>query len=193
MSESNDSKRDSFDIVSNGLVPGVSTERAGPEQDMSGLVETISLQPISAGSKSVYAGRGSSGSVFDDPFAVLTWSMSEGSLICQCNHNQCQCKPSLYQLSVCQPERCSEAKSSDPSSTLITVDPGGSSNFCCSKCLVSAGPTRTTDLQVSRFGSKNPPWQQALLTISWLDCLFLLYLSWLYHRGQARVNKCKPV
>ena len=166
MSESHDS----FDIVSNGLVPGVSTGRAGPEQDMSGQVETISVQSISAGSKSVYAGRGSSGSVFDNPFAVLTWSMSEGSLICQCHQNQRQCKPSLYSLSVCQPERGSEAKSSDPSSTLITVDPGGSSSFCCSKCLVSAGPTRTTGLQVSRLSSEKSPWQQALSTISWLDC-----------------------
>jgi hypothetical protein len=175
------------------LVPGVSTGLAGPEQDRSGQVETISVQSISAVSKSVYAGRGSSGSVFDDPFAVLTWSMSEGSLICQCHQNQpeCQCKPRLYPLSVCQRERGSEAKSSDPLSTLITVAPGGSYSFCCSKCLVSAGPTRTTGLQVSRLSSEKSPWQQALSTISWLDCssvwmlkmvllLFLLYLSWLY-------------
>ena len=71
-SESMSESHDSFDIVSNGLVPGVSTGRAGPEQDMPGQVETISVQSISAVSKSVYAGRGSSGPVFDDPFAVLT-------------------------------------------------------------------------------------------------------------------------
>ncbi len=91
-SESMSESHDSFDIVSNGLIPGMSTGRAGPEQDMSGQVEspveTISVQSISAGSKSVYAGRGSSESVFDYPFAVLTWSMSEGSLICQCHQNQ---------------------------------------------------------------------------------------------------------
>lgn len=177
------------------LVPGVSTWLAGPEQDRSGQVETISVQSISAVSKSVCAGGGSSGSVFDDPFAVLTWSMSlaEGSLICQCHQNQpeCQCKPRLYPLSVCQLERGSEANSSDPLSTLITVAPRGSYSFCCSKCLVSAGPTRTTGLQVSRLSSEKSPWQQALSTISWLDCssvwmlkmvllLFLLYLSWLY-------------
>ncbi len=68
-SESMSESHDSFYIVSNGLVPGVSAGRAEPEQDMSGQVETISVQSISAGSKSVYAGRGSSESVFDDPFA----------------------------------------------------------------------------------------------------------------------------
>ncbi len=118
---------------------------------------SISTSHASEWSKSMYAGRGSSGSVFDDPFAMLTWSMSKGALICQCpsHQHQCQCKPSLYPLSVCQPERVSEAKLNDPTSTLITVDPRSSSSFCCSKCLVSAGPTRTRDHGPASFALGN--------------------------------------
>ena len=124
---------------------------------------------------------------------MLPQPISAGSLICQCHQNQCQCLPSPCQLSACQPELESvpEAKLSDFKSTLITAAQGGGSSSCCSTCPVSAGPTRNTGLQISRFSSRNPPWRQSLLTISWLDCssvwmlnmvllLLLPYLLWLY-------------
>jgi hypothetical protein len=188
------SKIQSTEKPSSNMKPDqVLGESAGPELALSVQVENLSSQLTSAGSNQVYAGPEPSGSVIDDQFAMLPQPISAGSLICQCHQNQCQCLPGLCQLSACQPELESvpEAKLSDFKSTLITAAQGGGSSSCCSTCLVSAGPTQNTGLQISRFSSRTPPWRQSLLTISWLDCssvwmlkvvllLFWLYLFWLY-------------
>ena len=180
----------SFGMVANGLVLGKST---GPESAMSGQVETLSKQTISAVPKSLYAGPESSWSILDDPFAILPQPMSTGSLICQCHQNHCRCQPSLYQLNVCQeePESGPKGELSDFKSTLITADQGGTSSSRGSTCLVSAGPTPESGFQVSRFGSSKRLWQKTLLMISGLDrssvwmlnmdlLFFLLYFSWHY-------------